>query len=131
MALLAAATAELLSSEATGHSPLLAAYAPDARAAAARHLHELYGARMLPWVISGEPPPASLPRPCACVRTRGVCNGPTHLPLPPPHSLTRSIHSLDQSTPSFTHSINPLTRLIHPPIHSLDQSTHSINPPPQ
>ncbi|PSC73790.1 hypothetical protein C2E20_3044 [Micractinium conductrix] len=49
--LLAASSAELFKKEATQYSPLLQAQAPGARATAARVLHEVYGARMLPWLI--------------------------------------------------------------------------------
>lgn len=49
--LLAAATSELFKTEVQSYSPLLAAQQPAARLIAARTLHEVYGARMLPWLI--------------------------------------------------------------------------------
>ena len=52
--LLAAACSELLRREAQQYSPLLMGHLPGARVVAARTLHELYGAKMLPWLIGGE-----------------------------------------------------------------------------
>ncbi|KAL4437302.1 hypothetical protein ABPG75_004441 [Micractinium tetrahymenae] len=49
--LLAAATSELFRKEVQSYSPLLALQQPAARLVAARTLHEVYGARMLPWLI--------------------------------------------------------------------------------
>ena len=51
--LLAAATGELLRVEHGKFSPLLLPFDTAARGVAARTLHELFGARMLPWLISG------------------------------------------------------------------------------
>ncbi|KAL4439477.1 hypothetical protein ABPG77_008806 [Micractinium sp. CCAP 211/92] len=51
VSLLAAATSELFKKEVQGYSPLLVAQQPAARLIAARTLHEVYGARMLPWLI--------------------------------------------------------------------------------
>lgn len=59
MSLLAAATSELFKKEVQGYSPLLVAQQPAARLIAARTLHEVYGARMLPWLIGGGPGPPS------------------------------------------------------------------------
>lgn len=50
--LLAAATGELLRVEHGKFSPLLLPFDTAARGVAARTLHELFGARMLPWLIS-------------------------------------------------------------------------------
>ncbi|EFN53089.1 hypothetical protein CHLNCDRAFT_137406 [Chlorella variabilis] len=49
--LLAASCAELFKREAATYSPLLAAHQPQARVVAAATLHEVYGAKMLPWLI--------------------------------------------------------------------------------
>ncbi|PRW45372.1 hypothetical protein C2E21_5977 [Chlorella sorokiniana] len=49
--LLAASCAELYKQEATVYAPLLAPAQPAARVIAARSLHEVYGAKMLPWLI--------------------------------------------------------------------------------
>lgn len=54
--LLAAATSELFKKEVQAYSPLLAPQQPAARLIAARTLHEVYGARMLPWLIGGGRP---------------------------------------------------------------------------
>lgn len=52
--LLAAASTELFRAEAATYAPLLTAHQPAARRIAAAALHEVYGARMLPWLIGGE-----------------------------------------------------------------------------
>ena len=65
--LLAASSAELFKKEATQYSPLLQAQAPGARATAARVLHEVYGARMLPWLIGGKAAGLQLPFRPACL----------------------------------------------------------------
>lgn len=70
MTLLAAATSELFKTEVQSYSPLLAAQQPAARLIAARTLHEVYGARMLPWLIGG----GQLPRSCRlCLPGRAPC----------------------------------------------------------
>lgn len=51
--LLAAQSAELFKKEAQHFSPLLLPAQPHARAIAARTLHEVFGAKMLPWLIGG------------------------------------------------------------------------------
>lgn len=51
--LLAAAAGEVLQTEFSKFSPLLLPYVASCRAVAARTLHELYGAKMLPWLIAG------------------------------------------------------------------------------
>ena len=55
MVLLAAKTSELMRRESGEYSPLLLPHQPAARIVAARTLHELFGAKMLPWLISGPP----------------------------------------------------------------------------
>lgn len=62
--LLAASCAELFKREAATYSPLLAAHQPQARVVAAATLHEVYGAKMLPWLIGGERPAGVPPVPC-------------------------------------------------------------------
>ena len=62
MVLLAAKTSELMRRESGEYSPLLLPHQPAARIVAARTLHELFGAKMLPWLISG--PPRSLADVC-------------------------------------------------------------------
>ena len=52
--LLAATCGELFKKEAQQYAPLLAAQQPAARLIAARTLHEVFGAKMLPWLIGGE-----------------------------------------------------------------------------
>ena len=52
--LLAATSGEVFKQEAQQYSPLLAAQQPGARLIAARTLHEVFGAKMLPWLIGGE-----------------------------------------------------------------------------
>lgn len=52
--LLAASTGEILRTECSKYAPLLLPYQAGTRAVAARTLHELFGAKMLPWLIAGE-----------------------------------------------------------------------------
>ena len=52
--LLAATSGEIFKKEAQQYSPLLAAQQPGARLVAARTLHEVFGAKMLPWLIGGK-----------------------------------------------------------------------------
>jgi hypothetical protein len=52
--LLAATSGEIFKKEVQQYSPLLAAQQPGARLIAARTLHEVFGAKMLPWLIGGE-----------------------------------------------------------------------------
>lgn len=53
MLLLAASAGEVLRVELAKYSPLLLPAVANARAVAAAELHELYGAKMLPWLING------------------------------------------------------------------------------
>lgn len=54
VALLATETAEMLKAECAEYTPVLAARLPGARAVAAATLHRLFGARLLPWLLSGK-----------------------------------------------------------------------------